>query len=243
MLRNKPTRQPRQDVRTVPTYTIREAATYLAINQWTLYDWYDGPSPLLKASGTYQGGGNIKLLSFRDLEEAYKVHLLRNKFGQSMQYLQGALVDARRVTKSDHPLLEFKMIVFKRLAVELPAKGKRPMRMIPLGSDAQQMSMYIPDVLDVWGKRIVSDESGRAEQIYPWTDSATDDVSRPVSISSQVLSGRLVVSGTRVPVDVLAGYAASGKSAEEIAVLYRLDVEIVRKALRHVEDSVLQKAS
>jgi uncharacterized protein (DUF433 family) len=203
-------------------------------------DWYDGSSPLLNASATYQNNGNIKLLSFRDLEEAYKVHLLRNKLGKSMQYLQDALVDARKLSKSEHPLLDCKMLVFKRLALELPATKKKPLRMVALGEP--QMSLYIPDVIETWGKRIVEDDKGKATQIFPWKRDDTDDESRPVSISADVLSGRLVVTGTRIPVGVLAAYSDAGRSVEQIAELYKLDVETVRKALEHIGPE-LQKAS
>lgn len=241
MLSNKPMRAPRQDVRTLPTYTIPEAAVCLGINRWTLADWYDDSSaePILKPSGSYLNNGNIKLLSFRDLEEAYKVHLLRTKHQKSMQYLQCALADARKESGSDHPLLECKMIVFDRLALERPAKGKRPKQMIPLGGG--QMPLYIPEVLETWGKRILEDSQGRATQIFPWKQADTDDISKPVSINANVLSGRLVITGTRVPVDVLLGYYESGRTVEEIAKLYRLDVAIVRKALQHVEQQ--QKVS
>jgi uncharacterized protein (DUF433 family) len=242
MLQHKPTRKLRQDVRTLPTFTIPEAAVYLAINRWTLTDWYEGPDPVLKASGTYQNNGSIKLLSFRDLEEAYKLHLLRTKFHYSMQYLQRALIDARRESKSDHPLLDNKMIVFNYLALDRPARGEQPRQLIPLGTSVQ-MSLYIPDVLDTWGKRIIADSEGKAEQIFPWKRSATDDVSRPVSMSASVLSGRLVVTGTRIPVDVLAGYCASGRTVEQIADLYGLDIDLVRKALEHIERPELQKVS
>ena len=234
MFHHKPTRKPRQDVRNLPTYTIPEAAGILAINRWTLSDWYEGQFPLLKASGTYQDNGNMKLLSFRDLEEAYKVHLLRTKFGKSMQYLQSALVDLREETGSEHPLLDNKLLVFKYLALDKPAHGKKPRRMIPLGTPVQ-MTLYIPDVIETWGKRIVEDSAGKAEQIFPWRDAETDDISRPVSINADVLSGRLVVTGTRVPVAVLAGYYSSGRTVEQIAELYRLNVDTVRKALQHLE--------
>lgn len=241
MLSNKPTRKPRQDARTLPTYTLPEAASILAINRWTLADWYEGDKPLLRASGSYLDNGNIKLLSFRDLEEAYKVHLLRTKHGKSMQYLQEALVDARRETGSEHPLLDHKVIVFKYLALDSPPKGKRPRRMIPLGTPSQ-MSLYLAPVIETWGKRIIEDEHGKGTQIFPWWDAEDDEVSRPVSVAPNVLSGRLVVTGTRIPVEVLSSYFASGKTIEQITELYRLDVSTVRKALQHLEPP-LQKVS
>jgi uncharacterized protein (DUF433 family) len=241
VLSNKPYRIGRQDARTLPTYTIPEAAAMLAINRWTLAEWYEGPKPLLKASGSYLDNGNIKLLSFRDLEEVYKVHLLRTIHGKSMQYLQLALVDARKVSKSEHPLLDFETLVFKHLALDMPPKGKNPRKMIPLGSTAQ-MSLYIPAVIETWGRRIIQDSKGKGEQIFPWKDAKTDGESRPVSINANVLSGRLVVTGTRIPVEVLKGYYESGKSVEKIAELYKLDVDTVRKALHHLE-SERQQAS
>ncbi len=241
MLPNKPTRKPRQDPRTLPTYTIPEAASILAINRWTLAEWYEGTDPLLKASGTYLDNGNIKLLSFRDLEEAYKLQLLRTKHNKSMQYLQKALVDARHESGSEHPLLDHKLIVFKYLALDAPPKGKNPRRMIPLGTPSQ-LTLYLPEVVEAWGKRIVEDEHGKGKQIFPWRDAKNDDVSRPVSVAPEVLSGRLVVTGTRIPVDVLASYFTSGKTVEQIAELYGLETGIVRKALQHLEPE-LQKVS
>jgi len=104
------------------------------------------------------------------------------------------------------------------------------------------MSLYIPDVIETWGKRIVQDSEGKGQQIFPWKESSTDEVSRPVSINANVLSGRLVVTGTRIPVQVLMGYYESGRSIEKIAQLYKLDVDTVRKAIHHSEPEQ-QKAS
>jgi hypothetical protein len=184
---NKPTRKQGQDVRNVPTYTLPEAAAILGINRWTLAEWYEGPNPLLKPSATYLDAGNMKLLSFRNLEEAYKLHLLRTKFHMSMQYLQKALVDARKESHSEHPLLDKKLIVFKYLTLDAPAQGKKPRRMIPLGTPAQ-MTLYIPDVIHTWGKRIVEDSHGKAQQIFPWVNADVDEVSRPVSLNANVMS-------------------------------------------------------
>lgn len=234
VLTNKPSRESRQDIRAVPTYTIPEAAAALAINRWTLGSWYEGPDPLLKASGTYLDNGTIKLLSFRDLEEVYKVHLLRTVHGKSMQYLQQALVDLRKQTKSEHPLLTHVVRVLDHLALDKPATKTKPRQIIPLGA-GKHRTLYIPEVAEAWGHRIVADEHGDGRLIFPWRDAKVDGVSRPVSISANVHSGELVVTGTRIPVRVLKGYQDAGKSIEQIAELYRLDVDTVRKALYHVE--------
>jgi uncharacterized protein (DUF433 family) len=236
MLRKLPILEKGQDMRTLPTYTIPEAAASLAIDAWTLTSWYTGPDPILKNSGWYGPAESIALLSFRDVEEAYKVYLLRHKFRLSMQYLKKALVHAREETGSEHPLLDHKIVVFDLLALERPGRGKQKRQMIPLGS--RQISLYIPEVVEAWGKRIVISKSGNKTKIYPWIYAKSDEVSRPVSMDPDVLSGRLVITGTRIPVQVIAGYVNSGKRIEDVALLYRLDVDTVRKALQHIGPKV-----
>ena len=60
-------------------------------------------------------------------------------------------------------------------------------------------------------------------------------MSRPVSIDPEVLSGRLVVTGTRIPVNVLLGMKITHRTSQHIAENYGLDIEAVEKALQHVE--------
>ncbi|MGB7135853.1 MAG: DUF433 domain-containing protein [Acidobacteriaceae bacterium] len=237
MLRNLPILEKGQDMRTLPTYTIPEAAAALAIDAWTLTSWYTGPGPILKNSGWYGPAESIALLSFRDVEEAYKVYLLRHKFRQSMQYLKRALVHAREETGSEHPLLDHKIMVFNLLALEKPGRGREKRQMIPLGA-GRQISYYIPEVVEAWGQRIVTDRSGKRTRIYPWIHAKSDEASRPVSMDPDVLSGRLVITGTRIPVQVIAGYVNSGKRIEDVARLYRLDTDTVRKALQHIGPKV-----
>src|SRR5256885_141712 len=92
VMTHKPVRELGQDIRTLPTYTIPEAASFLAIPTRTLFEWYAGQKPVLKPSGRSAG---VALLSFRDLEESYKVHLLRSKEDYSLQYLRNAMAEAR----------------------------------------------------------------------------------------------------------------------------------------------------
>jgi len=79
------------------------------------------------------------------------------------------------------------------------------------------------------------------EFIYPWRYAATDRVSRPVSMNPKIMSGRLVISGTRIPVNVILGRKRSGAKVAEIAKDYGLDSDTVQKALAHID--VRQKAA
>ena len=82
-------------------------------------------------------------------------------------------------------------------------------------------------------------ESGKF--IFPWRFAATDHQSRPVSMNPRIMSGRLVVSGTRIPVSVLLGRKRAGTRVDEIAADYGLDRKIVQQALTQIVAKYLGK--
>jgi uncharacterized protein (DUF433 family) len=230
---NKPIRQSKQPLISLPTYTIPEAATFLAMKWSTLYSWYGGESPILRPSGRM---GNVILLSFCDLEEAYKVYLLRSKHSKSLQYLRRAMSEARNLTGSEHPLLTHEIDVMARLALIFPGRGRRKRRAIPLGDSSRPE--YIPEVVKAWGVRI----SITRNEIFPWRYAADDDASTPVSLNPEVMSGRLVLTGTRIPVNMMWGRVRAGEKVEEIAEDYRIDTLRVRQALAHVDKAISKVA-
>ena len=242
VLRHKPVRQPNQELNTLPTYTIPEAAQALAIPVRTLFAWYRGENPVLKSSGQY---GDIALLSFRDLEEVYKIHILRSKsrkYRFSLQYLREAMTEARERSGSAHPFIdherEIAMFFEKkknRLIWSYPGRGRRRRRSIALASP--EIAAYIPEVVKVWGERIKS-----GKQIFPWRYFATDETTRPVSLDPEVMSGRLVVIGTRIPVEVLWRRKQSGEKPERIARDYGISHRLVQNALSHIEKNAKKAA-
>lgn len=233
MLRHKPVRRPGQDIRTLPTYTIPEAAAFLAIRRRTLSSWYEGKNPILKASGSY---GPTHLLSYRDLEEAYRVYLLREKFRFSLQFLRRSMSCARRMFRSQHPLQRTDAIkeCLRDLVYDKPARRESPRTITSLGLKPGQQ--VVEEVADLFGERI---ESGKF--IFPWRFAATDHLSRPVSMNPHIMSGRLVVIGTRIPVTTLLGRKRAGSPLEEIAADYGLERDIVEQALTHID--IRQKAA
>lgn len=234
MLHQKPTRQPKQPLAEFPTYTIPEAAVFLAMSKRRLQDWYIGEHPILKASGSIR---NIPLLSFRDLEEAYKVYLLRSKHRKSLQYLRLAMSDARGRTGSDHPLLTHEIDVMERLALIIPGRGKRKRKAITLGDPS--VPDYFPEVVKAWGVRI----SKTRNEILPWRFAADDNESTPVSLSPEIMSGRLVLSGTRITVNLLWGRMKAGEKVEDIAEDYRINEKQVRQALAHIDEKALPEVA
>ena len=233
MLRHKPARKPGQDIRTLPTYTIPEAATFLAIKRRTLFSWYEGDDPILKASGQY---GSAHLLSYRDIEEAYRVYLLRERFDFSLQFLRRSMKNARRMFRSEHPLQRADAIkeCLRDLVYDKPARGTHPRTITSLGKRPGQQ--LVEEIANLFAERI---EAGRF--IFPWRFAASDHLSRPVSMNPRIMSGRLVVTGTRIPVSVLLGRKRAGVKVSEIANDFGLDSEVVQQALTHID--IRQKAA
>jgi len=233
VLKHKPVRQPGQDIRTLPTYTIPEAAVFLAIPRRTLASWYEGDEPILKASGQY---GLAHLLSYRDTEEAYRVYLLRERFHFSFQFLRRSMRNARKMFRSQHPLQRADAVkeYLRDLVYDKPARGTTPRTVTSLGEKPGQE--IIEEVANLFAERI---ETGKF--IFPWRFAATDHQSRPVSMNPRIMSGRLVVTGTRIPVTVLWGRKRAGIRVEEIAKDFGLDRVIVQQALTHID--IRQKAA
>jgi uncharacterized protein (DUF433 family) len=158
--------------------------------------------------------------------------LLRSKHSKSMQYLRDALPDAREKSGSNHPLLTHEIDIMDRLALIFPGRGRRKRKAVVLGDES--IPDYIPEVVKSWGLRIARDR----DEIFPWRYAAEDDTSTPVSLNPEVMSGRLVLSGTRIPLNMLWGRAIQGEKPEEIAEDYRIDVKQVRQALSHIDKTL-----
>jgi uncharacterized protein (DUF433 family) len=227
MQTSKPVRRPGQDIGTLLTYTIPEAAAFLAIPRRTLASWYEGEDPILKASGRY---GSAHLLSYRDLEEAYRIYLLRQRFKFSFQFLRRSMRNARRMFRSQHPLQRADAIkeCLQDLVYDKPARGSRPRTVTSLGKKPGQE--VIQEVANLFSERI---ETGKF--IFPWRFAATDHESRPVSMNPRIMSGRLVLTGTRIPVKVLWARKRAGQAVDEIAADYGLDRSVVQQALTHID--------
>lgn len=233
----RPNRGNGQDLRDVPTYTIPEAATFLAVPSRTLHYWFSGKNRVFRPAGDYD---NYSLLSFQDVAEAYMLYVLRHFHDFSAARIRHSLENLRKETKSKHPLFHADLSVFdSRLIFEKKARGTVGRQYVDLSNHRQ---LALPGIVDIYRKRILQDEHKQPLRMFPWRLFSEDNDSRPVSLDPEVLSGRLVVTGTRIPVATLQGLKAANKSLEEIAENYGLGVEVVQKALKHIEKPILKVA-
>ena len=88
--------------------------------------------------------------------------------------------------------------------------------------------------VDIFGNRVRRNSEGKIVTMFPWRFWENDRDSKPVQLDSEVMSGRLVLTGTRIPVRIILGRHLSGQSSAQIAGDYGLPVVSVETALRHV---------
>lgn len=226
------TRKPRtlkQDLRDYPIYTLSEAARYLAMPRRTLYHWLSD-KPLWDTAGA---NFDVTLLSFKDLAQSHFIEFIRLHAGVSMGKAREILRYAQLETKSPFPLLNKDIkVLFRHILLDNPARKKIPRHVVDL---SQHRQLVIHEVVDLYATRIQRDKKGELEKLFPWRFwNREEDGRRPVSIDPNIMSGRLVVTGTRIPVEVLALRNRAGESVRDLSKDYGLPVEAIDDALRHL---------
>jgi uncharacterized protein (DUF433 family) len=217
-----------QDKRDLARYTIPQAAGYIGVPPRTMRSWFLGQRRILRP--TYRHGSEV-FLSFNDVTEAYIIEVLRNHYDFNPTRIREGLLRLRKKTRLERPLAQrelYAIAEFQNLVDARTYKGKR--EYVDL---AHNENLVFEDFVRDLGKRIQRDRRGKACRLYPWNGINKDD--SPLSIDPEVLSGELVVSGTRIPATMLYASKLEGKTAEEIARSYHLEPELIRKVLNHFE--------
>ncbi len=228
-------RDPAQDLREYPVYTLSEAACYLAMPRRTLYHWLSD-KPLWSAAGADLG---IQLLSFKDLAQSHFIEFIRRHAGVSTRKAREILQYAKLETNSAYPLLDKNIkVLFRHILIDKPAHKKSPRHVVDL---SQHRQLVIHEVVDLYSTRIQRNSRGELERLFPWRLwNRNEDGRRPVTIDPHIMSGRLVITGTRIPVEVLAMRKSAGESIRDLSKDYRLPEEAIDDALRHL---ALRKAA
>jgi uncharacterized protein (DUF433 family) len=67
------------------------------------------------------------------------------------------------------------------------------------------------------------------------------DWQKPIAVAPRILSGKPVIRGTRVPVQIIVGSLAGGMGVEEVCEQYRLVPEQVRAALAYAAEMLAEE--
>lgn len=217
-----------QSLRDYPTYTIPEAAIFLGMPVRTLRRWAL-EKPLWKIAGANRG---VPLLSFRDIAQIYYIELVRSHFGLTVTDARRVLELSRKESHAQYLLLSKHVrTFFKHIILTKPPRGKQPRRDIDLSRSRQ---LGIPEVIDLFATRMRR-SGADVKKLYPWRywiPGKREET--PVSIDPEVMSGRLVITGTRIPVQVLLSRKKSGEPISEIASDYDLSVDEINMAISHI---------
>ena len=225
MAKRKP-RKPHQSLRDYPIYTFPEASVYLAIPESTLRYWIV-KNPVWKMSDP-----DGRLLSFRDVAQAYYLEMARKHFRLSLSKMRGVIKEARKDSKSEYPLLRPNVRTFLgHICIDKSPRGKLPRRLIEWTRFGQ---LWMPEVAGPLATRYRW--TNNTLQLFPWRlwDGTVDDKQVPVMLAPDVMSGQLVVTGTRIPVQVIAIRKAAGESVSHLAKDYRITESGIERALEHL---------
>jgi uncharacterized protein (DUF433 family) len=62
-----------------------------------------------------------------------------------------------------------------------------------------------------------------------------------IEINAEILAGKPVIKGTRVPIEVIIGGSAGGMTIEEVCQEYRIQVDDVRAALAYAAETLSEE--
>jgi len=229
-MRRKPIRKTGEDLRDFPTYTIPEAAVILGLPPRTVREWFSGDDAVLSPAGSI---GGLPLLSFKDALDVYALFLLRSLHNFSMQSIKSAMEAMSRHTQAKHVVSEHLSVFKDHLLLEMPKRQNRERQLVDLSVHGDQLA--IPGIVDVFSNRVLRTGAGEISALFPWRLWKQDQASKPVQINPEIMSGRLVVTGTRIPVSMIHDRVKRGQSLSFIASDYGIPVDRVDKALKHLD--------
>jgi uncharacterized protein (DUF433 family) len=207
-----------EDPRVVPTYSVRQASSYLSLPYSTTRTWFFGAAAPIKADGKAPAP-----LSFWNLVECSVMATLRRRHEVPLQRIRKALAYVKRHTELERPLVEQDFLT-DGLDLFIEQVGE-----IVNASRGGQTTLR--DLLRDSLARVDRDPKGLVSRLYPWRDTPSDDP-RDVEIDPTRAFGKLVIAGTGIPTAVIADRMRAGESIRSLARDYRLDASQIEAAVR-----------
>lgn len=218
------------DPRGIPNYAISEAARYLRIPAGTIRSWVAGRrykttkgiqqfSPLIATPEQ-----KPRLLSFTNLIEVHILRAIRKEHQIQLDKVRTALDYLESQLQVPHPLARQQ---FRTDGINLFIE-----RYGTLINASQAGQTALKDALNAHLERIEPDDSGLAIKLYPFTRSHEEHSPRIVVIDPRVAFGRLVISGTGIPTQIIAERYYAGDSIDDLADDYNCDRQTIEEAIR-----------
>lgn len=218
------------DPRSIPTYSIGDAARYLRMPTATVRSWTVGrPYPATSGQRYFQPLITIRdqkprLLSFTNLVEIHVLRAIRKQHNIELDKVRTALDFITDKLKVSHPLAHQE---FRTDGIDLFVEQYGS-----LVNASRAGQMLLKDAFAAHLERVEPDDSGLAIRLYPFTRSREENNPRLVVIDPRVAFGQLVIEGTGIPTSLVAERYRSGDSIEDLAEDYRCEPLNIQEAIR-----------
>ncbi|TAJ85498.1 DUF433 domain-containing protein [bacterium] len=230
-MRRKQAHQAMEDIRELPSYTIREAALYLRIPVATLRSWVLGRNyPTSKGEGFFKPvitipSGKPPLLSFMNLVEAHVLDAIRRKHQVPLDNVRRALQYLQREYPSRHPLAD-QNFETDGLDLFIEKYGS----LINISREGQ---LAIKELLKAYLSRIERGADGLPIKLFPFTRKGQPEEPKAVVIDPHVSFGRPVLKGTGIATSIIAERYKAGESVQELAEDYGRQTDEIEEAIRY----------
>jgi uncharacterized protein (DUF433 family) len=211
------------DPRSVPVYTVAEAAALVRVPVSTLKTWIHGERPSSRGL-IILPPSRPRLLAFSHLVEAFVLGAIRRGHGVALQRVRKAMRYVQRELHVERPLIHAK---FKTDGVDLFIEqwGK----LVNASKDGQ---IAMRGALETSLQRVDWDRDGLAVRIFPLVRSAAESQPRSIVIDPERGFGRPTLAGTGIRVEVVVERYRAGESPSDLAADYRVPAELIDDAIR-----------
>jgi len=239
-------RRYQEDIRELPSYSITEAANYLAIPPSTLKSWFRGYKgvtgrrypPMIKPADQ-----DHLLLSFYNLAEAHILDAARRR-GVNTRRLRIAVGWTNENLPGPHPLLTHEFATAgRRMFVQ-----KLERQTIEASRYGQVVELRLTPVLKKFLKTIIRGADFLPIEIHPIKPSTrkptrtakrkrTYVLESPLAINPKICSGRPIVKGTDVLASVLHHRFHANESASALAKDYGIEASEIYKVVKYLDNT------
>jgi uncharacterized protein (DUF433 family) len=216
-----------KDPRTLPRYSIAEAAQYVRVPFSTVRAWISGRTAHASthnAEPIIQLPSASHLLSFQNLVEVHVLGSIRRYHGVPLQRVRKALRYVRRSLAQPHPLITAQ---FETDGIDLFVR-----ELGSLLNASQDGQVGIKEALQASLRRVEHDADGLAARLFPFVRTGTGDEPKSIVVDPRISFGRPVLAKTGIPASTIVSRLKAGESLESIANDYGITCEQVTDAIR-----------
>lgn len=211
------------DIRYLPSYSVREATLYLRLPVSTLRAWVGRQKNF--ESLIVPAQTKPLALSFINLVEAYVLASIRKEHKISMKKVRNGMRFISDRFSSAHPLA-VKDFETDGISLFLRESG------IVYDVSGGGGRMVLKEIIEQYLQRIERGPDGLPEKLYPFSRTGEPDEPKSILIDPKISFGRPILSGTIIPIENIVERYRAGEPMKELAKDYECDQADIEEAIR-----------